>query len=300
MTKWEIETFFAVFENATITAAAEALFISQPTLTARLHSLEKEIGAPLFIRGKGQRKTELTEAGRRFLPLARRWRNLLRETKDLAASAHRELLHIIAVYTANQYILPPVYERFLSKNSSVSLWVETLRHYEAISFVGGSDADFAIVDSLSRYESRIEAVPLFRESFCLLLSPDYLDTSGPIAPRTLCPEQELLISAQDEILQWHNKWFGSEIRPLLYTDLPQLIEQIPIYGKRWAVVPAASAAYFKDRKKGRICRLTEPPAERIFYLVTRKGEALSNAAVAFLHDLRAHTTSIDGIYDLQN
>ena len=62
MTTLDIETFFAVLDHGTMTAAAEALFITQPTLTARIQALEAEVGAALFRRGKGQRHITLTEA----------------------------------------------------------------------------------------------------------------------------------------------------------------------------------------------------------------------------------------------
>ena len=70
MNNTDMETFWAVLEHGTLTAAAEALFITQPTLTNRIQSLEAEVGAQLFHRGKGIRHIELTEAGQRFLPLA--------------------------------------------------------------------------------------------------------------------------------------------------------------------------------------------------------------------------------------
>ena len=103
MTNQDIETFFAVLDHGTMTAAAEALFITQPSLSARLKSLEDQVGAPLFHRGKGQRRITLTDAGQHFLPLARRWQNLLSETQTFAAAEQREFLHVIAAYTANQY-----------------------------------------------------------------------------------------------------------------------------------------------------------------------------------------------------
>ena len=52
-------------------SAAEALYISQPTLTARMQALEGEVGAELVHRGKGQRRICLTDAGEHFLPPVR-------------------------------------------------------------------------------------------------------------------------------------------------------------------------------------------------------------------------------------
>ena len=48
MNNTDMETFWAVLEHGTLTAAAEALFITQPTLTNRIQSLEAEVGAQLF------------------------------------------------------------------------------------------------------------------------------------------------------------------------------------------------------------------------------------------------------------
>lgn len=296
MTTLDIETFFAVLDHGTMTAAAEALFITQPTLTARLQALESEVGAPLFQRGKGQRHITLTEAGQRFLPLARRWQNLLTETQKFSSAGRREFLHVIAAYTANQYILPPVYQRFLERELPVSLWVETMRTYEAVTAVARGDADMAIVDGGLHYDLQIEARPLFRESFFLVVPLD-LELPDTVHPSMLHVEDEILVSGQPEILQWHDCWFGVDARPLLYTDIPQLAETLPSCGRRWVICPAAAAAY-SVRQYGtvRALRLDEAPADRTFYLVMPKGRPLSDASEQLLTDLQAHLCTVDGIH----
>ena len=296
MTTLDIETFFAVLDHGTMTAAAEALFITQPTLTARLQALEAEVGTPLFQRGKGQRHITLTEAGQRFLPLARRWQNLLTETQTFSSAGRREFLHVIAAYTANQYILPPVYQRFLERELPVSLWVETMRTYEAVTAVARGDADMAIVDGGLHYDLQIEARPLFRESFFLVVPLD-LELPDTVHPFMLHVEDEILVSGQPEILQWHDCWFGMDARPLLYTDIPQLAETLPSSWRRWVICPAAAAAH-SVRQFGtvRSLRLEEAPADRTFYLVTPKGRALSDASEQLLADLRTHLRTVDGIH----
>lgn len=105
MTDMEIETFLTVLRSGSMTAAAQALYITQPTLSARLQTLEDEVGTPLFVRGKGLRRLELTEAGTRFLPLAQRWQRLMAEMHGIAAAEARTHFRIGAAYTANQYVL---------------------------------------------------------------------------------------------------------------------------------------------------------------------------------------------------
>nr|WP_277602103.1 LysR family transcriptional regulator [Nocardioides sp. KC13] len=62
--------FVAVAELQNFTRAAERSFVAQSALSQQIGRLEREIGAPLFVRGG--RKVELTPAGELLLPHARR------------------------------------------------------------------------------------------------------------------------------------------------------------------------------------------------------------------------------------
>lgn len=57
----ELKYFLAVAREESISKAAEALFITQPSLSRQMQNLEKETGKVLFVRGS--RKITLTEAG---------------------------------------------------------------------------------------------------------------------------------------------------------------------------------------------------------------------------------------------
>ena len=59
----QLQCFLAVARLGNLSRAAEEMFLTQPTLTARLKSLEEEVGDELFVRtSRGMR---LTDAGRR-------------------------------------------------------------------------------------------------------------------------------------------------------------------------------------------------------------------------------------------
>jgi len=63
-----IEAFLYVVHYKSIHKAANALFLSQPTVTARIKSLERELGVELFYRDG--RSVSVSEKGKDFLPFA--------------------------------------------------------------------------------------------------------------------------------------------------------------------------------------------------------------------------------------
>src|SRR3712207_9523049 len=112
------------------------MFLTQPTLTARLKALEGELGDPLFVRtSRGMR---LTEAGKEFLPYAERivggfeeGRRRLEEFRG--ASGGR--LRIGASPGVGTYALPGWLERFAGAHPRGSISVRT-EHSEAILEIG--------------------------------------------------------------------------------------------------------------------------------------------------------------------
>ena len=59
-----LQYFLAVAREQSISAAAESLHLSQPTLSTQLKAMEEELGKQLLIRGtKGSRKVVLTDEG---------------------------------------------------------------------------------------------------------------------------------------------------------------------------------------------------------------------------------------------
>ena len=157
------------------------------------------------------------------------------------------------------------------------------------------DADMAIVDGSLHYDLQIEAKPLFREGFFLVV-PKTVALTEPVEATTLHVQDEILIYGQPEILQWHDYWFGVDARPLLYADTPQLAETLPACGKRWSIIPAgATEPYLRMFSNVQVLHLAHPPAERTFYLVTPKGRALSAAAETLLDDLRTQIQHVEGI-----
>jgi LysR family transcriptional regulator, transcriptional activator of the cysJI operon len=119
--KDRLDVFYAVAERLNFTQAAQALFISQPAVSAAIKALETEYGLPLFSRAGGH--IELTEAGQVLL-------TYVKQMKSLEGAAARELgilkgdvsgrLHIGASTTIAQYVLPRLLNNFKASLSTIS------------------------------------------------------------------------------------------------------------------------------------------------------------------------------------
>lgn len=75
-----LEYFLAVAREQSITAAADFLHLTQPTLSRQLRELEEEFGKQLFLRGS--RKVTLTEAGVYFRQKAEEIVTLARRAEE--------------------------------------------------------------------------------------------------------------------------------------------------------------------------------------------------------------------------
>jgi len=81
MTLQQLQYFLAAIEHGTFSAAADALYMAQPSLSEQIRRLEAELGVALFVRAG--RRLVLTEAGRALRPEAER----TLEAADRAAAA---------------------------------------------------------------------------------------------------------------------------------------------------------------------------------------------------------------------
>ncbi|MED1472439.1 LysR family transcriptional regulator [Bacillus salipaludis] len=100
-----LEAFMYVVHLESIHKAAEALYLSQPTVTARIKTLERDLGIELFIR-KGRSLT-LSDEGKAFIPYAEQIINTYSEGKKrLKREENPEEIIIGANMITSQYFIP--------------------------------------------------------------------------------------------------------------------------------------------------------------------------------------------------
>ena len=175
----QIEAFLEVARRQNLSRAAEALFVSQPTLTARLQGLEAALGEQLFIRTR--RGMRLTEAGDAFLPYAEHAVAALADGRERLAELRRGVagrLVLGAPPTVSTYTLPALLARFSAAHPGVRLAVKTGTSEEILDMVLHDQVQLGIIRALANQE--IETIPLFTDTLVLIAGPGHrLARSSP-------------------------------------------------------------------------------------------------------------------------
>jgi DNA-binding transcriptional LysR family regulator len=125
ITLTQIRAFLAVKSTGSVHAAAGQLLVSQPSVSAAVASLARDLGTALFERhGRGVRPTESGEA---FAPYAAQVLGLIEQGRDAAQeAAHPEnsKVRVVAVNTAGEYLMPPVIRAYRQLHPGVSILLQ--------------------------------------------------------------------------------------------------------------------------------------------------------------------------------
>jgi DNA-binding transcriptional LysR family regulator len=166
----QVEGFMEVARAGNLSRAATTLFVTQPGLTARLQSLEHELGAPLFVRSR--RGMELTDIGRAFLPYAERAIGSLRDGAELVADLRKGgagELRIGAAPAVSTYVLPSLLVRFTELHPNVRLIVRTGHSEEVLEMTLRREIEVGLVRELRH--PAIESRPLYEDDVVLVVNP---------------------------------------------------------------------------------------------------------------------------------
>lgn len=177
MTHVELDAFLAVCRHKNITKAAQELFITQSALSTRLKLLEDEIGCSLLIRNKGKREISLTAKGWEVYKLALQYQTILAKIKAVGTSDSDTELRISAITSVGNYLLQPVFDRFMEQFPHVCLSIDTFTAIEAVPMLLAGTLDIAFVTKKAESD-QIAALPVLSDPLVMLcsLDSDYPET----------------------------------------------------------------------------------------------------------------------------
>lgn len=118
----EMVYVYEVYRQRSFTRAAQALYISQPSLNQMVHKAEKRIGAPIFDRSTSP--IGLTETGRAYIRAAEQLLQIESDLKQYLSDAERCVTGVMTLGGTTlftSYVLPPLLSAFSERYPGVEL-----------------------------------------------------------------------------------------------------------------------------------------------------------------------------------
>ena len=168
-----IESFVSVADEGSFSKAANVLFLKQPTVSAHISSLEKELKVKLFERNT--KEVSLTSDGKLLYRYAKDMVELENRIKNVFSCTRMEdddCLYIAASSVPSKYILPQIIEVFTNKYPDVKFKIMEADSNTVIEKVLTGAADIGFTGA--RFDRRnCKYIPFFEDEM-VVITPNNL------------------------------------------------------------------------------------------------------------------------------
>ena len=294
----QLRAFVAVAEAAGFTRAAAVMASTQPTLSRQIGALERELGRPLFKRG---RKLELTPFGQEFLGGAR---ELLARADALAApragrrgtpaegaAADAEVDGELRLGIADSVLMgrfPAVLERLGRRHRRLRVHVTTGTSPEILSWVRGERCDAGLC-MLPRAHPGLVLRPVWNDRFVALVAPGHRLAGRRAELSALAAERQIVIrpgTLAHQVLAATYQAAGLSLVAEMHFDNFQLIAEFAAAGAGVGLCSELVARpYLQARRVARVKVAAIDKLPRPLGLVLRAGCAGSAPLAALVAEL---------------
>ncbi|MGF6752922.1 transcriptional regulator CynR [Paraburkholderia sp. GAS42] len=191
-----IRYLLAVAEHQNFTRAAEALHVSQPTLSQQIRQLEDTLNVQLLDRSG--RSIRLTDAGDAWVSYARRALQDLdagkRAIHDVQALS-RGSLRLAMTPTFTAYLIGPLIQQFNARYPGITLSVEEMTQDRIEALLGEDALDIGIAFA-GAHSVEVESQALFAETLALVVGESHrlAGSDTPLSVKDLGKEALVLLS----------------------------------------------------------------------------------------------------------
>lgn len=281
----QLEYFVEVAEREAFGQAADALNVTQPSLSKQIAALEADLGVALFERNS--RSVRLTQAGAALLDEAR---IVLDAAQAFRASAARlakspsDRLLAGVLPSIGAYFVPRLHGRLQARLPGLRLSLVEGGSRDLLARLDAGEVDFVIASR--SHLSGFDARPLFEETLWICAAPEdgLMQTDAP-APLSALKGRTLLTLSPDFHLRWIVRQLAREAGAEISADYSgaslDAIRLMAKSGDGVAVLPSLYALNEARRDSSfKLRRLDHPDAIHPVFLYWRKA---STQAALFEH-----------------
>ncbi|KND55092.1 Hydrogen peroxide-inducible gene activator [Candidatus Paraburkholderia kirkii] len=194
MTLTELKYIVAVARERHFGRAAEACFVSQPTLSVAIKKLEDELNVQIFERGTSE--VSVTPIGEQIVTQAQRVLEQTLAIKEIAKQGRDPLvgpLRLGVIYTIGPYLLPTLVKQMIKSVPQMPLMLQENYTLKLIEFLKQGEIDVAIM-ALPFPETGLMVRALYDEPFVVAMPSGHAWENRPkVDPDDLKQETMLLL-----------------------------------------------------------------------------------------------------------
>lgn len=178
VTLTQLEAFVLVARLGSVRAAARALAVTEPAVSASLAALRRDLGDPLVIHTADG--MTLTEGGRRLVGIASQMTHLAAQARAAVGAGQDlpQLVRVAASSTTCECVAPALVEAFTARTAGVEVSLSATRSREMATLLEEGATDLVIGPRLARGGSSVESEPILRDRLLVVAAP-----SHPLARR---------------------------------------------------------------------------------------------------------------------
>ena len=287
----QLETFLTIAREKSFSRAAERLYRTQPAVSLALKRLEEELGEVLVDRTtKGG---TLTDAGETLLPLAQRMLDLRKQIGDTFGTLkglQQGRLNIGANESVSEYLLPGVLLAYQQTHPAIRIQAYRQSSERIPTEVLDRRLDIGFV-SYDPMHPELQSEIILRDHMVLVVPPGHrFAKRREIKLENLANETFVAHNAVTPTRSAIMDLFARCQLPLRITmELGSLstIQEFVSLGAGVAILPRMTV--LESLRQGKVVEVIvkDLQVEKLIRIVTRREEALSHAAKAFLKLVRA-------------
>jgi len=284
----QLEYFLAVSKLNSFTLAANTLFVTQPTITTAIRSLEDELGIKLFDRS--QKRICLTVEGEVFLThvqhVMENVSTALSEMNDLKVLG-RGFVRIVVSPLLMSNFFPSVYFSFKKEFPSLEIQIREESFRTAQKLLENDEVDFALLPT-PRNTLSVDLIKLFSADFAIYINKSHPSANSNNFVITDIKDEPLVLCSEDSFVQEMliNECAKNDFKPKLLYSSNHLASLFGLVEANVGATVLPKQNYYLPDSVTSVPLLPAIPVD--FCLANKKNRYLSNAAQTFLNFIKQH------------
>lgn len=286
----QIEAFAAVMEHQSFSKAAEALYLTQPTVSAHVAMLEQELGVKLLHRTT--KTLYPTQAGESLYAYARKLLDTREEACRIMSEQYGEQSAVVTLAASTvpaQNYLPKLTTAFRDEHPGIAFNVFHTNSYNAEAMLLSGKAELALIGKKPA-SPRCMAVPFAEDTLAVITpnSPRYQALLGRDFPLSMLLTEPFVsrelgsgTRAETEAFLRSVHIDPSQLNTVVETRSPEGVKKMVSEGAGIAIISKAASDDYAEFGKILSFSPNSTPPRRRLYVVKLRDRTLSRAAQLF-------------------